>query len=163
MVPCSWIVWLDPLAIYHAPLSSEEAIFMKTTQEEREAIVALVVTELKERKQTFIIAVMPWSLALGLFWSLAIHLYLSHGGWPEMRGTRSFSSALVLHSNIQYNYLMLLSLLTLFVCPVMFMLFLFIKRLKKLIIYPSLQILGGILFIFQMLLAPDGYTAWLWG
>ena len=163
MVTCSWIVRLDPLAIYHAPLSSEEAIFMKTTQEEREAIVALVVTEIKERKQTFIIAVMPWSLALGLFWSLAIHLYLSHGCWPEMRGTSGFSSALVLHANIQYNYLMLLSLLTLFVCPVMFMLFLFIKRLKKLIIYPSLQILGGILFIFQMLLAPDGYTAWLWG
>ena len=163
MVPCSGIVWGDPLAIHHSPLSSEEAIFMKTTQEEREAIVALVVTELKERKQTFIIAVMPWSLALGLFWSLAIHLYLSHGGWPEMRGTRSFSSALVLHANIQYNYLMLLSLLTLFVCPVMFLLCLFIKRLKKLIIYPSLQILGGILFFFQMLLAPDGYTAWLWG
>ena len=135
---------------------------MKTTQEEREAIVALVVTEIKERKQTFIIAVMPWSLALGLFWSLAIHLYLSHGGWPEMRGTSGFSSALVLHANIQYNYLMLLSLLTLFVCPVMFLLCLFIERLKKMIIYPSMQILGGLLFLLQMLFAPNGYTDWVW-
>ena len=133
---------------------------MKLTQAESEAIVALVVTELKERKRTFIIAVMPWSLALGLYWSLAIHLSL--GDWPEMRGTRGFSSALLLHANIQYNYLMFLSLLTLFVCPVMFLLCLLIKRLKKLVIYPSLQILGGMLFIFQMLLAPDGYTDWLW-
>ena len=136
---------------------------MKFTQAEREVLVAVVATELKERKWTFIIAVMPWSLALGLFWSLAIHLYLSLGGWPEMRETKGFSSVLLLHANIHYNYLMFLSLLTLFVCPVMFLLCLFIKRLKKLIIYPSLQILGGILFIFQMLLAPDGYTAWLWG
>ena len=162
MVSCSGVVRLDPFAICPVPLSSEEAIFMKLTQAESEAIVALVVTELKERKRTFIIAVMPWSLALGLYWSLAIHLYLSLGDWPEMRGTRGFSSALLLHANIQYNYLMFLSLLTLFVCPVMFLLCLLIKRLKKLVIYPSLQILGGMLFIFQMLLAPDGYTDWLW-
>ena len=135
----------------------------KFTQAEREAIVALVVTELKERKRTFIIAVMPWSLALGLYWSLAIHLYLSFGGWPEMYGTTGFSSALLLHANIQYNYLMFLSLLTLFVCPVMFLLCLLIKRLKKLVIYPSMQILGGLLFLLQMLFAPDGYTDWLWG
>ena len=133
------------------------------TQAESEAIVALVVTELKERKRTFIIAVMPWSLGLGLFWSLAIHLYMSLGGWPEMRGTRGFSSVLLLHANIHYNYLMFLSLLTLFVCPVMFLLCLLIKRLKKLIIYPSIQILGGLLFLLQMLFAPDGYTDWLWG
>ena len=135
----------------------------KFTQAERELIVALVVTELKERKRTFIIAVMPWSLALGLYWSLAIHLYLSLGCWPEMRGTRGFSSALLLHANIQYNYLMFLSLLTLFVCPVMFLLCLLIKRLKKLVIYPSMQILGGLLFLLLMLFAPDGYTDWLWG
>ena len=134
----------------------------KFTQAERELIVALVVTELKERKRTFIIAVMPWSLALGLYWSLAIHLHLSFGGWPEMYETTGFSSALLLHAKIQYNYLMFLSLLTLFVCPVMFLLCLLIKRLKKLVIYPSLQILGGILFILQMLFAPDGYTDWLW-
>ena len=132
------------------------------TQAEREALVAVVATELKERKWTFIIAVMPWSLALGLFWSLAIHLYLSLGGWPEMRETKGFSSVLLLHANIHYNYLMFLSLLTLFVCPVMFLLCLFIKRLKKLIIYPSMQILGGLLFLLQMLFAPDGYTDWLW-
>ena len=131
------------------------------TQAEREAIVALAVTELKERKRTFIIAVMPWSFALGLYWSLAIHLRLSFGGWPEMYGTTA-PPALLLHANIQYNYLMFLSLLTLFVCPVMFLLCLLIKRLKKLVIYPSMQILGGILFILQMLFTPNGYTDWLW-
>ena len=132
------------------------------TQAEREALVAVVATELKERKWTFIIAVMPWSLALGLFWSLAIHLYLRIGGWPEMGGTRGFSSVLLLHANIHYNYLMFLSLLTLFVCPVMFLLCLFIERLKKMIIYPSMQILGGLLFLLQMLFAPNGYTDWVW-
>ena len=135
---------------------------MKFTQAEREVLVAVVATELKERKWTFIIAVMPWSLALGLYWSLAIHLYLSLGGWPEMGGTRGFSSVLLLHANIHYNYLMFLSLLTLFVCPVMFLLCLFIERLKKMIIYPSMQILGGLLFLLQMLFAPNGYTDWLW-
>ena len=132
------------------------------TQAEREALVAVVATELKERKWTFIIAVIPWSLALGLFWSLAIHLYLSIGGWPEMGGARGFSSVLLLHANIHYNYLMFLSLLTLFVCPVMFLLCLFIERLKKMIIYPSMQILGGLLFLLQMLFAPNGYTDWVW-
>jgi len=136
---------------------------MKITNAEGAIILTLFVAELKKRKWTFIIAVMPWSLALGLFWSLAIHLYGSLGGWPEMRGTRGFSSALLLHANIQYNYLMFLSLLTLFVCPVMFLLCLLIKRLKKLVIYPSMQILGGLLFLLQMLFAPDGYTDWLWG
>jgi len=136
---------------------------MKITNAEGAIILTLFVAELKKRKWTFIIAVMPWSLALGLFWSLAIHLYGSLGGWPEMSGTRGFSSALLLHANIQYNYLMFLSLLTLFVCPVMFLLCLLIKRLKKLVIYPSMQILGGLLFLLQMLFAPDGYTDWLWG
>ena len=136
---------------------------MKITNAEGAIILTLFVAELKKRNRTFIIAVMPWSLALGLYWSLAIHLYLSLGGWPEMRGTRGFSSALLLHANIQYNYLMFLSLLTLFVCPVMFLLCLLIKRLKKLVIYPSMQILGGLLFLLQMLFAPDGYTDWLWG
>jgi len=136
---------------------------MKITNAEGAIILTLFVAELKKRKRTFIIAVMPWSLALGLFWSLAIHLYGSLGGWPEMSGTRDFSSALLLHANIQYNYLMFLSLLTLFVCPVMFLLCLLIKRLKKLVIYPSMQILGGLLFLLQMLFAPDGYTDWLWG
>ena len=64
---------------------------MKFTQAEREVLVAVVATELKERKWTFIIAAMPWSLALGLYWSLAIHIYLSLGNWPEMIGTRGFA------------------------------------------------------------------------
>ena len=134
---------------------------MKFTQAEREVLVAVVATELKERKWTFIIAAMPWSLALGLYWSLAIHIYLSLGNWPEMIGTRGFAPALLLHAEIQSIYLTFLSLFTIFVCPVMFLLCLFIERLKKMIIYPSMQILGGLLFLLQMLFAPNGYTDWV--
>ena len=162
MISCKGIVGVEPLAICPVPLTNEEAIFMKFTQTEREAIVALVVTQLKERKRTFIIAVTPWSLGLGLYWSLAIHMYLSLGNWPEMIGTRGFAPALLLHTEIQSNYLAVLSLFTIFVCPVMFLLCLFIERLKKMVIYPSLQILGIPLFLLQMVLAPEGYRDWWW-
>ena len=135
---------------------------MKFTQAESEAMVGLVVTKLKERKWTFIIAVTPWLLGLGLYWSLAIHMYLSLGSWPEMIGTSGFPPALLLHAEIQSNYLAVLSLFTIFVCPVMFLLCLFIERLKKMVIYPSLQILGMLLFLLQIVLAPEGYRYWWW-
>ena len=108
------------------------------------------------------ISLIPWSLALGLYYSLAIHMYQSLGGWPESIGTRGFSPALLMHDKIHGFYISNLALFTIFVAPVIFLVCLFVRRWQPLIIYPSLQILGMLIFFLQMFFAPDGYTYWWW-
>jgi hypothetical protein len=106
------------------------------------------------------ISLIPWFLALGLYYSLAIHMYHSLGGWPKSIGTRGFSSALLMHNNIHGFYISNLALFTIFVVPVIIFICLFVPRWRYLVIYLSLQLLGMLVFFLQMFFAPDGYTNW---
>ena len=92
------------------------------------------------------ISLIPWSLALGLYYSLAIHMYHSLGGWPESIGTRGFSPALLMHDKIHGFYISNLALFTIFVVPVIILICLFVPRWQPLIIYLSLQLLGMLIF-----------------
>src|SRR6185295_6957138 len=47
-------------------------------------------------------------LMLALFYSLALHMHQSLGGWPTSIGERGFSPALVAHSWIAMNVFILL-------------------------------------------------------
>ena len=113
-------------------------------------------------KTSIAISLVPWFLALGLYYSLAIHMYQSLGGWPERIGTEGFSPALLIHDKIHGFYIGYLLFFTIFVVPVIFLVCLFVPRWQSLVIYPSWQILGMLIFFLQMFFAPDGYTNWWW-
>ena len=113
-------------------------------------------------KKGITISLVPWLLALGLYYSLAIHMYHSLGGWPESIGTRDFSPVLLMHDKIHGFYISTLALFTIFVVPAIILICLFVRRWQPLIIYLSLQLLGMLIFFLQMFFAPDGYTNWWW-
>ena len=113
-------------------------------------------------KRGITISLIPWSLALGLYYSLAIHMYHSLEGWPESIGTRGFSPALLMHDKIHVFYISNLLIFTIFVVPVIILICLFVPRWRPLIIYLSLQLLGMLVFFLQMFFDPDGYTYWWW-
>ncbi|PYX49616.1 MAG: hypothetical protein DMG76_36915, partial [Acidobacteria bacterium] len=50
------------------------------------------------------IAALPGVVMLALFYSLAIHMHQSLGGWPTSIGERGFPLALVIHSAITVNF-----------------------------------------------------------
>ena len=49
------------------------------------------------------IAALPGLVMLALFYSLALHMHQSLGGWPTSIGERGFPPALVVHSAITVN------------------------------------------------------------
>ena len=55
-------------------------------------------------KRGMLISAAPGSMALLLFYSLAIHTHRSLGGWPEGIGESGFPPALSLHANIATTF-----------------------------------------------------------
>ena len=79
------------------------------------AIVAIVIAcrenvPLKLTLTSVVVSSMPSLLMLALFYSLAIHMYQSLGGWPTSIGERGFSSLLTTHAYIATDYFAILLL-----------------------------------------------------
>ena len=111
-------------------------------------------------KTGIVISCLPYFLALGLFYSLAIHMHQSLGGWPQSIGTNGFPPALLMHIEIQGTYLSFLSLFTIFVVPAIILVCLLVSRWRHLVVYFALQLVGLLVFLGQMFLAPKGYLNW---
>ena len=56
-------------------------------------------------KAGFVISILPYFLALILFYALAIHMHQSLDGWPERIGTDGFPPALLMHDQILGSYI----------------------------------------------------------
>ena len=55
-------------------------------------------------RRAVVIAVLPGLVALGLFYSLAIHMYESLGAWPVSIGEAGFPLSLIIHAAIATIY-----------------------------------------------------------
>lgn len=113
-------------------------------------------------KFSYYLAFFPYAIAIILFYSLAIHMHNELGGWPESIGTRGFSENLLLHVNIQGWYLSYLALITVFVVPFIILICGLVKKWRFLVPYLLIQIVGLIVFLLQMNLAPSEYVYWFW-
>ena len=58
-----------------------------------------------KNSKAIVIACLPYLLALMFFYSLAIHMHMALGGWPERIGTEGFPPALLMHADIQGAYM----------------------------------------------------------
>ena len=113
-------------------------------------------------KFSYYLALFPYAIAIILFYSLALHMHNELGGWPESIGTRGFSENLLLHVNIQGWYLSNLALITAFVVPFIILICGLVKKWRFLVPYLLIQIVGLIVFLLQMNLAPSEYVYWFW-
>ena len=105
-------------------------------------------------------AVFPSMLILIAFYSMAIHLYVSLGGWPNSIGTRGFSEALKTHASFQYHVVGLgipifggiaIAGLIIFSIP---------KKTRRLLPYFGIHLLCLLICFGLMALAPDRYWEW---
>ena len=113
-------------------------------------------------KFAYSLACLPYTIAIMLFYSVAIHIYNALGGWPESIGTRGFPETLLFHINIQNVYLSYLLGFTVFLIPIIIIICSFVKKWRFLIKYLSIQIIGLIIFFLQMFFVPDEYIYWFW-
>jgi len=116
----------------------------------------------RKMKTGIVISILPYLLALMLFYSLAIHMNQSLGGWPERIGTDGFPQALLIHDKIQGSYISYLFLFTIFVVPAIILVCLLVSRWRHLVVYFVLYLVSLPVCYVLMQLAPEGYLYWWW-
>ena len=97
---------------------------------------------------------------LGLFYSLAFHMYRSLGGWPTSIGERGFPRSLVAHVNATVYYFEALILLGIFIWPLAIVVCLFVPRWRRVVPYLALYALVFLGCWGIMQLAPEQFLYW---
>ena len=108
------------------------------------------------------ISILPYLLALLLFYSLAVHMHQSLDGWPKSIGTNGFPPALLIHDQILSIYITCLLICTIFVVPVIILVCLLIPRWRHLVVYFVIHLVSLPLCYGLIQLAPEGYLYWWW-
>ena len=109
-----------------------------------------------------LLAASPAVAALALFYSLAIHMHASLGGWPDSIGSAGFPSRLAAHAEIAavaFGGLLLVSLL---LWPIAAIMSASVDRLKHALPHLGLFAVSCSVCFAAMLLAPSGFLYWWW-
>jgi len=107
-----------------------------------------------------VVSALPSFLMAGLFYSLAIHIHQSLGGWPASIGERGFSASLITHAAMTDHLFVALFLCSIFVVPVAICVCLFVWRFRGLIPYLLLYEVIFFLCWGLMQLAPEPFLNW---
>jgi hypothetical protein len=103
---------------------------------------------------------LPSLLMLGLFYSLAFHMYRSLGGWPASIGEQGFPPPLLAHANVTVYYFIALILSGLFIWPLAVAVCLLVKRWRRLVPYLGSYALFFLLNWGLMQFAPSQFLYW---
>ena len=109
-----------------------------------------------------IVSAAPGLLALGLFYSLAIHMRQSLGAWPTSIGERGFPAALITHANIAKSFFSILVLISIFASPLLFLLCFFVRGWRATLYYLGVYALSCLICFGIMLLAAAQFLYWWW-
>lgn len=109
----------------------------------------------------FSVAVFPAVLMLFLFYSLAIHMFLSLGAWPTPIGVRGFTSPLVTHARFAQIWFSIL-LLSCFAWPGAFLVCAVVNRWQFLIKYLIAFAVSCVVCAIIMSFAPSQFLYWWW-
>jgi hypothetical protein len=107
-------------------------------------------------------AVLPALVMLGLFYSLAIHMHHSLGGWPSSIGMHGFPPPLITHAEIASQYFSVLLLICIFLWPVGIALSALIRRWRGALLYLGVFAVSFSLSLGATLLAPSEFLYWWW-
>ncbi len=108
------------------------------------------------------VSVLPCVLMLGLFYSLAVHMYQSLGAWPRSIGEEGFPPLLLAHATITMICFMCLFWFCLFILPSAIVVCLLVPTWRRFIPYFALCGLGLVVCWGLMQLAPDPFLYWWW-
>lgn len=109
-----------------------------------------------------LMASLPALLVLGLFYSLAIHMYFVLGGFPSSIGENGFPSALVTHSRIAYECFKILVMFSVFVWPPLFLICCALRQWRRFLLYHSVYVFCCVVSFCIMMLAPSKFLNWWW-
>jgi hypothetical protein len=97
---------------------------------------------------------------LALYYSLAVHMHQSLGGWPTSIGERGFPSALVLHAAITVDFCEAL-FASLLLLPVPMLVCLLVERWRRYAVYLAAYAGFFILcFVITYVAAPAQFLNW---
>jgi hypothetical protein len=111
------------------------------------------------KKGAAVAALLPAS-ALALFYSLAIHMYLSLGRWPDSIGYRGFSPALIAHGKGQYWWISVVAWMSIYLWPPAFVLCAAIPRTRRFVPYLAIYAFVALACFGLMHLAPRQFLDW---
>jgi|GEM_PF-1328891 len=101
--------------------------------------------------------------AAGLsFFSLAVHMRLSLGEWPQSIGNDGFSSALIIHQDIAGLFFGALLLGMFFVWTPVALVSCFSKRLRTSLKYQGIFAVASMSTFGLTFLAPSDFLNWWW-
>ena len=106
------------------------------------------------------IAALPGIVMTALFYSLALHMHQSLGGWPTSIGERGFPPALVTHSTVTGVVFSVL-LFSLFVLPIPILVCLLTQRWRRFTVY--FAVYAGVVllgFVLTEFAAPAQFLYW---
>jgi hypothetical protein len=125
-------------------------------------VVAFRMRPVKQSRIAVAVAILPASLMLTLFYSLAIHMHQSLGAWPTSIGERGFPPGLISHDSIATNYFTILLLVSIFAWPVAFLLCVLIRRWRVGVYYLGVYAFTCLVCFGAMFLAPGQFLNWWW-
>ena len=106
------------------------------------------------------IAALPGVSMLALFYSLAIHMHHTLGGWPLSIGERGFPPALVIQATVTVKFFMVL-VLSLFTLPVPILACLLVERWRRFAVYFAVYAAVVIFcFVLTQIAAPAQFLYW---
>ncbi|MGA4579077.1 hypothetical protein [Limisphaera sp. VF-2] len=108
------------------------------------------------------LAASPAGLMIVLFYSLALHMHQSLGGWPTSIGQHGFPPLLAVHSSIATTWFTILMLLSFCAWPLAFLLCLIIPRWRSGVYYLGMYALAALVGLVAMFLAPAPFLNWWW-
>ena len=115
---------------------------------------------MKASRTGFVASTLPNIIMLGLFYSLALHMYWSLGGWPASIGERGFPASLVAHAYITMYFFSALIWAGIFVLPVAILVCLLSQPGKRFVPYLALYAFAFLVCLGLMQLAPEPFLYW---
>src|SRR5687767_2084726 len=117
---------------------------------------------MKVSRTGIIVSALPSLVMLGMFYSLAIHMRVRLGAWPQSIGDRGFPPALSAHGNLASDYGTLLLLGSMVIVPLGILTCLLVARWRPFARYFGLFALLYVVCWGLMLLAPAPFLNWWW-
>jgi hypothetical protein len=109
-----------------------------------------------------VLATLPSVLMVGSFYSLAVHMHRSLGGWPERIGSAGFPPALLTHDDIASWYFAIAFPLAVLALPLAILACSLVPRWRRGVVYLVVAGWAFVACFAVMLAAPAEFLYWWW-
>ena len=113
-------------------------------------------------KKALFLSTLPGVILLVLFYSLAGHMFLSLGQWPDSIGEHGFPRLLSVHASLSKGCFTFLYLLTVYVSPGVLLFLLASKPWRKFSLCLVAHVITFWVVYGCILLAPAQFLSWWW-